>query len=159
MKQNLVGKSLGKIKIFGQDFVPIRTALRASLWKKIRTHLDLLSIPQSEGKMSKRLVGGFIGCKGKTSSWHLNGFPNDVNVRLSSRSFSSIVETFQELLKLYMTRRLSSINHLKCVLELFNSQEILDGSSVPRERGQARAGWVKGIFVIFRPLKYLPTYF
>ena len=33
VKQNLVGKSLGKIKNFVQDFVPIRTALRASLWK------------------------------------------------------------------------------------------------------------------------------
>ena len=29
---------------------------------KIETHLDLLSIPQSGGKMSKRL-GGIIGCK------------------------------------------------------------------------------------------------
>ena len=28
MKRNLVGKILGKIKIFVQDFVPIRTALR-----------------------------------------------------------------------------------------------------------------------------------
>ena len=27
MKRNLVGKILGKIKIFGQEFVPIRTAL------------------------------------------------------------------------------------------------------------------------------------
>ena len=31
-------------------------------------------------KMSKRL-GGTIGCKYKTSSWHLNGFPYDSNVR------------------------------------------------------------------------------
>ena len=31
-------------------------------------------------------------------------------------------------------------------MELFNSQEILDDSSVPRERDQARAGWVEGIF-------------
>ena len=29
MKRNLVGKILGKIKIFVQDFVPIRTALIA----------------------------------------------------------------------------------------------------------------------------------
>ena len=36
--------------------------------------LDLLSIPQSRGEMPKRL-GGVIGCKYKTSSWHLNGFP------------------------------------------------------------------------------------
>ena len=36
--------------------------------------LDLLSIPPSEGEMSKRL-GGIIGCKYKTSSWHLSGFP------------------------------------------------------------------------------------
>ena len=34
-----------------------------------------LSIPQSGGKMSKCL-GGIIGCKFKTSSWHLNGFPD-----------------------------------------------------------------------------------
>ena len=25
--------------------------------------------------MSKRLLGGIIGCEFKTSSWHLNGFP------------------------------------------------------------------------------------
>ena len=31
MKRNLVGKILGKIKIFVQDFVPIRTALRPLL--------------------------------------------------------------------------------------------------------------------------------
>ena len=48
MKRNLVGKILGKIKIFVQDFVPIRTALMG-------------------GKMSKRL-GGIKGCKYKTSS-------------------------------------------------------------------------------------------
>ena len=34
VKQNFVGKFLGKIKIFVQYFVPMRTALRASLWKK-----------------------------------------------------------------------------------------------------------------------------
>ena len=27
--------------------------------------------------MSKRLVGGTIGCKDKTSSWYLNGFLDD----------------------------------------------------------------------------------
>ena len=32
MKRNLVGKILGKIKIFVQDFVPIRTALRGSFF-------------------------------------------------------------------------------------------------------------------------------
>ena len=31
MKRNLVGKILGKIKIFVQDFVPIRTALRRGM--------------------------------------------------------------------------------------------------------------------------------
>ena len=40
----------------------------------IRTHLDLLSIPQSGEKMSKRL-GGIMGCKHKTALWHLNGLP------------------------------------------------------------------------------------
>ena len=33
---------------------------------KIWNYLDLLSIPQSGGKMSKRLVGGIIGWKYKT---------------------------------------------------------------------------------------------
>ena len=31
------------------------------------------------GKISKRL-DGIIGCKDKTSSWHLNGFPDGSNV-------------------------------------------------------------------------------
>ena len=31
-------------------------------------------------KMSKRLVGGIKGCKYKTSSWHLNGFPDRNNI-------------------------------------------------------------------------------
>ena len=30
--------------------------------------------------MSKRLVGGIMGCKYKTSSWHLNGFPDGSNI-------------------------------------------------------------------------------
>ena len=48
--------------------------------RKIRTRLDLLSIPQSGGKMSKRLAG-IIGCKyNNTSSWHLNGFPDGSNI-------------------------------------------------------------------------------
>ena len=47
--------------------------------RTIRTHLDLLSTPQSEEKMSKRL-GGIIGRKDKTSSWHLNGFPDGSNI-------------------------------------------------------------------------------
>ena len=34
--------------------------------KSERVYVDLLSIPQSGGKMSKRL-GGIIGCKEKTS--------------------------------------------------------------------------------------------
>ena len=42
--------------------------------RKIWTRLDLLSIPQSGGKMSKRLGGSIIGCQAQASSWHLNGF-------------------------------------------------------------------------------------
>ena len=34
--------------------------------------------------MSKRL-GGIIGCKYKTSSWHLNGFPYNIVVTLSQQ--------------------------------------------------------------------------
>ena len=40
---------------------------------------DLLSIPQSGGKMSKRL-GGIVGCKYETSSWHLDEFPDGSNI-------------------------------------------------------------------------------
>ena len=39
MKRNLVGKILGKIKIFVQDFVPIRTALRT---KNFNNYLEIL---------------------------------------------------------------------------------------------------------------------
>ena len=46
--------------------------------RKIRTCSNLLRITQSGGKMSKRL-GDIIGCKYKTSSWHLNGFPYGSN--------------------------------------------------------------------------------
>ena len=43
-------------------------------------HLDLLSILRStRGEISKRL-GGIIGCKDKTSSWHLIGFPDGSNI-------------------------------------------------------------------------------
>ena len=48
------------------------------VYRKIKTRLDLLSIPQSGGKISKRL-GGIKGCKYKTSSWHLNEFPDGNN--------------------------------------------------------------------------------
>ena len=43
------------------------------------TLLDLLSILQSGENISKRL-GGIIGCKYKTSLWHLNGFPYGSNL-------------------------------------------------------------------------------
>ena len=51
--------------------------------RNIWTHLDLLSIPQSGGNMSKRL-GGIIGCKYKPSSWHSNGFPDGINRNIGS---------------------------------------------------------------------------
>ena len=49
------------------------------VFKEKSERLDLLSIPQSGGKMSKHL-GGIIGCRYKTSSWHLNGFPDGSNI-------------------------------------------------------------------------------
>ena len=50
--------------------------------KKNLTHLvDLLSIPESGGGGgSKRLVGGIMGCKEKTSSWPFNGFPSGSDI-------------------------------------------------------------------------------
>ena len=47
--------------------------------RKIVAYLDLLNILQSGGEMSKRL-GGIIGCKYQTSSWHLNGLPDGSNI-------------------------------------------------------------------------------
>ena len=41
--------------------------------------LYIISINRSRGEMSKRL-GGIIGCKYKTSSWHVNGFPDGSNI-------------------------------------------------------------------------------
>ena len=37
------------------------------------------NLPPDRGKMSKRL-GGIVGCKDKTFSWHLIGFPDGSNV-------------------------------------------------------------------------------
>ena len=57
------------------NILPGEEKKKACIKRKIRTRLDLLSIPQSGGGgMSKRL-GGIKGCKNKTS-WHLNGFPD-----------------------------------------------------------------------------------
>ena len=42
MKRNLVGKILGKIKIFVQDFVPIRTALRALFRRTVDIDIDFV---------------------------------------------------------------------------------------------------------------------
>ena len=38
--------------------------------------------PPVSGNMSKRFLvgGGIIGCKDKTFSWHLNGFPDGSNI-------------------------------------------------------------------------------
>ena len=53
----------------------------ALLLKKIlNASIDLLSIPQSGEEMPKRL-DRIIGCNYKTSSWHLNGFPDGSNIR------------------------------------------------------------------------------
>ena len=52
--------------------------------RKIWMHLDLVSIPQSGGGMSKpqsgremsKRLGGIVSCKDKTSSWYVNGSPD-----------------------------------------------------------------------------------
>ena len=41
-------------------------------------HLDLLSISHRGGNV--KTLSGIIGGKDKTSSWHLNGFPNGSNI-------------------------------------------------------------------------------
>ena len=52
-----------KFKIFVQDFVPIRTALKCQF-----------------NFFFKKRLGLIKGCKYKTSSWHLNGFPDGNNI-------------------------------------------------------------------------------
>ena len=62
-------------KISSSYLFVLGTNLRAFFLKKnLNAHLDLLSIPQLGRKRQKR-SGGIIGCKYKTSSWHLDGFP------------------------------------------------------------------------------------
>ena len=46
--------------------------------------------PVKGGEMSKRL-GRIKGCKYKTSSWHLNGFPDGNNIIINNRVNSIIV--------------------------------------------------------------------
>ena len=50
--------------------------------------------------MSKRL-GGIIGCKFKTSSWHLNGFPDGSNM---SQEYNNIGEKPTVMLYIYINR-------------------------------------------------------
>ena len=50
MKRNLVGKILGKIKIFVQDFVPIRTALNAMIFRFRSLFASLFAAAYSRGE-------------------------------------------------------------------------------------------------------------
>ena len=61
MKQNLVGKILGKIKIFVQDFVPIKTVLnvKIQLWNLGFVEAHQNSILRGQGFLSTR--GGWKG--------------------------------------------------------------------------------------------------
>ena len=68
----------------------------------IRAHLDLLSILRLWGKICQNVyqVGGIKGCKYKTSSWHLNRFPDADNIEstLLFLTFSALVANPKELL-------------------------------------------------------------
>ena len=69
---------------------------------KIRAHLDLLSILRLWGKICQNVyqVGGIKGCKYKTSSWHLNRFPDADNIEstLLFLTFGALVANPKELL-------------------------------------------------------------
>ena len=56
-----------------------RRAMIQSLKKNQSTPRPSEHPPVMGGKMSKRL-GGIKGCKYKTSSWHLNRFPDADNI-------------------------------------------------------------------------------
>ena len=64
-----------------QNFLRFTSQLKLKIlaWYSIlKKHLNTSrpsEHPPVRGKMSKRL-GGIMGCKDKTSSWHLNGFPD-----------------------------------------------------------------------------------
>ena len=55
----------------------------ADYWDGLKKNLNASKpsehSPDEGGKVSKRL-GGIIGCKDKTSSWHLIGFPDGRNI-------------------------------------------------------------------------------
>ena len=53
--------------------------MRVYLKKNMNAPRPFEHSPVRGENMSKRL-GGIIGCKYKTSSWHLNGFPNGSNI-------------------------------------------------------------------------------
>ena len=54
------------LQVIDVEVIMEKLSNSASRKRCVPTHLDLLSIPQSGEKMSKRL-GGIIGCKYKTS--------------------------------------------------------------------------------------------
>ena len=69
--------------------------------------------------MSKRL-GGIIGCKDKTSSWHLNGFPYGSNIGLSCHLFwTSHVWTHQPRSHRWNVTQDFSTFLLRCVCVFF----------------------------------------
>ena len=76
MSKRLVGDIEGKHKNSCHG-IKNRFPKYCCLNKNLNPSLDLLSIPQSGGKMSKRL-GGIIGCKYKTSSRHLKRFKRKI---------------------------------------------------------------------------------
>ena len=55
--------------------------------------------------MSKRLVGGVIGCKYKTSSCHLNGFPDMMVVTLLGQQYNTGEEPTVIMLCTYYINR------------------------------------------------------
>ena len=57
------------------------------LWGSEKKNLNASRPPEHtsvRGKMSKHL-SGIIDCKDKTSSWHLNGFPDGIIVALDQQ--------------------------------------------------------------------------
>ena len=64
MKRNLVGKILGKIKIFVQDFVPIRTALTNAFYfseKSVRFLGNFLDLTRTYSDFSLKQIQTLVG--------------------------------------------------------------------------------------------------
>ena len=101
--------ALGKYRFFPDA----QTQAKNCLNKNLNAPRPSEHPPQSGGKISKRL-GGIIGCKYKTSSWHLKGFPDGSNIGSTVYTAQSINYCYTLFMTVVYTVQYSStaINYI-----------------------------------------------